>query len=85
MIANPGFLRMTPQEYLVWESKQPLRYAYGNGEWFLHICLQCQLTVRTLCSLHYRFATPLSWMLATIEMLKLACCHQHADVQQASQ
>lgn len=32
MIANPGFLRMTPQEYLVWESKQPMRYAYSNGE-----------------------------------------------------
>lgn len=32
MIANPGFLRMTPQEYLVWESKQPLRYAYGSGD-----------------------------------------------------
>ena len=32
MIENPGFLRMTPQEYLAWESKQPLRYAYSNGE-----------------------------------------------------
>ena len=32
MIANLGFLRMTPQEYLVWEEEQPLRYEYLNGE-----------------------------------------------------
>lgn len=32
MVANPGFPRMTPQEYLVWEAAQPLRYEYLNGE-----------------------------------------------------
>lgn len=32
MIANAGFPRMTPQEYLVWEEEQPLRYEYLNGE-----------------------------------------------------
>lgn len=32
MIANPSFPRMTPQEYLVWEEAQPLRYEYLNGE-----------------------------------------------------
>ncbi|MDX2241944.1 MAG: Uma2 family endonuclease [Leptolyngbyaceae cyanobacterium bins.302] len=32
MIANPGFPSMTPQEYLVWEEAQPLRYEYFNGE-----------------------------------------------------
>lgn len=32
MIANPGFPKMTPQEYLAWEETQPLRYEYLNGE-----------------------------------------------------
>ena len=32
MIADPGFPRMTPQEYLAWEELQPLRYEYFNGE-----------------------------------------------------
>ena len=32
MSANLGFSRMTPQEYLMWEEEQPLRYEYLNGE-----------------------------------------------------
>ncbi|NJN58743.1 MAG: Uma2 family endonuclease [Leptolyngbyaceae cyanobacterium SL_5_9] len=32
MIANSGFPRMSPQEYLVWEESQPLRYEYLHGE-----------------------------------------------------
>jgi Uma2 family endonuclease len=32
MIAHPSFPRMTPQEYLLWEEAQPLRYEYLNGE-----------------------------------------------------
>ena len=32
MIADSGFPRMTPQEYLAWEEVQPLRYEYFNGE-----------------------------------------------------
>ena len=32
MIAHPGFPQMSPQEYLVWEEAQPLRYEYLNGE-----------------------------------------------------
>ena len=32
MIANLDFSRMSPQEYLMWEEEQPLRYEYLNGE-----------------------------------------------------
>jgi len=32
MTANPNFVSMTPQEYLVWEEAQTLRYEYLNGE-----------------------------------------------------
>ena len=32
MIASPGFPKMSPQEYLVWEEEQPLRYEYLHGE-----------------------------------------------------
>jgi Uma2 family endonuclease len=32
MVANPGFPKMTPQEYLAWEEAQPLRYEYFNSE-----------------------------------------------------
>lgn len=31
MIADPGFPKMTPQEYLQWEEAQPLRYEYCHG------------------------------------------------------
>ena len=34
MVASPDFSHMTPQEYLLWEEKQPLRYEYLNGEIF---------------------------------------------------
>jgi Uma2 family endonuclease len=32
MIANPSFPKMSPQEFLVWEEAQPLRYEYLDGE-----------------------------------------------------
>ncbi len=32
MIASLNYPGMTPQEYLVWEEEQPLRYEYINGE-----------------------------------------------------
>jgi Uma2 family endonuclease len=34
MIATPDFPQMTPQEYLVWEEQQAIRYEYINGEVF---------------------------------------------------
>jgi Uma2 family endonuclease len=32
MVANHDFLRMSPQEYLVCEAEQPLRYEYCDGK-----------------------------------------------------
>ena len=34
MIARPQLQLMTPQEYLEWESQQPLKYEYMNGQVF---------------------------------------------------
>ena len=34
MIATPQLPLMTPQEYLEWEEKQPIKYEYINGEVF---------------------------------------------------
>lgn len=34
MVASPDFLRMTAQEYLVWEEDQSIRYAYVDGRVF---------------------------------------------------
>ncbi|NEP01883.1 MAG: Uma2 family endonuclease [Symploca sp. SIO2E9] len=34
MIATPQLPPMTPQEYLEWEEKQPIKYEYINGEVF---------------------------------------------------
>ncbi|MEG4576204.1 Uma2 family endonuclease [Microcoleus sp. N3A4] len=34
MIAQAKFQFMTPQEYLEWEEKQPIKYEYMNGEVF---------------------------------------------------
>ena len=34
MVASPDFPPMTPQDYLAWEEKQPIRYEYLNGDVF---------------------------------------------------
>jgi Uma2 family endonuclease len=34
MIARPQLQLMTPGEYLEWESQQPLKYEYMNGQVF---------------------------------------------------
>ncbi|MFB2971499.1 Uma2 family endonuclease [Aerosakkonema sp. BLCC-F183] len=34
MIVNPDRKFMTPQEYLDWEERQPIKYEYINGEVF---------------------------------------------------
>ncbi|MCT7955938.1 Uma2 family endonuclease [Laspinema palackyanum] len=34
MIANPNHNYMSPEEYLEWEEKQPLKYEYMNGKVF---------------------------------------------------
>ena len=32
MVASPDLMYLTPQEYLVWEEQQELKYEYLNGE-----------------------------------------------------
>ena len=32
MVAVPQLDKMTPQEYLDWEEKQPIKYEYMNGQ-----------------------------------------------------
>ncbi|GGA30934.1 Uma2 family endonuclease [Okeania sp. KiyG1] len=34
MVAAPKPEKMTPQEYLDWEEKQPIKYEYMNGRVF---------------------------------------------------
>ncbi|NEQ35811.1 MAG: Uma2 family endonuclease [Okeania sp. SIO3I5] len=34
MVAIPKPVPMTPQEYLDWEEKQPIKYEYMNGQVF---------------------------------------------------